>query len=76
MESINKAAFGKIVQAKREEWGLSQRGLAKLMGRSKDYIYKIEKGLIFPDMEKSMPALCGALDVTLNITLESNAEIF
>lgn len=58
--------FGKRLRQLREEKGISQQGLARILGyKSNSYIYDIEKGSFIPSEEK-IKRLAKALKVSFS----------
>ena len=58
--------IGDIIRNLRKEKGLTQTQLAQLVGKDRQYLYKIEKGRVIPNIV-TISALAIALEIPLQV---------
>lgn len=63
--AYNKSTYGDRIREFRRRKGLSATGLASILGVHRNYISNWESGIARPDLNR-IPALCEALDVSIN----------
>lgn len=59
----DKITFGKFIQTKRKEAGLSQKGLAEKLYVTESAVSKWERGISYPDITM-ITGICSVLDIT------------